>query len=94
MVATTRAWLAFGRNDIRGTYRDPLLWMIVIAPMVWTTGVALLTPWVTDMLTDRYDFDLVPYYPLVLTAFLLLTSIIITGAIASFLVLDLSLIHI
>jgi fluoroquinolone transport system permease protein len=42
----------------------------------------------TEMLADRYDFDLVPYYPLVLTAFLLLTSIIITGAIASFLVLD------
>src|SRR5437879_3661060 len=42
----------------------------------------------TEMLSERYEFDLVPYYPLVLTAFLLLTSIIITGAIAAFLVLD------
>ena len=40
------------------------------------------------MLAERYDFDLVPYYPLVLTAFLLLTSIIIVGGLASFLVLD------
>lgn len=40
------------------------------------------------MLAMRYGFDLVPYYPLVLTAFLLLTSVIITGAIAAFLVLD------
>ena len=39
-----RALAAFGRNDIRGTYRDPLLVMIVFAPVIWTTGVALLTP--------------------------------------------------
>lgn len=78
----------FGRNDIRGTHRDPLLVMIVVAPVIWTLGVAVLTPRVTAMLAERYDFDLVPYYPLVLTAFLLLTSIIIVGGLASFLVLD------
>ena len=83
-----RALLAFGRNDIRGTYRDPLLVMIVIAPAIWTTGVVVLTPRFTDMLAERYDFNLIPYYPLVLTAFLLLTSIIIAGGLASLLVLD------
>lgn len=87
-VINARAWAAFGHNDIRGTYRDPLLWMVVIAPIIWTTGVRWLTPMVTEMLARRYGFDLVPYYPLVLTAFLLLTSIIITGAMAAFLVLD------
>lgn len=84
----TRALVAFGRNDIRGTYRDPLLVMIVVAPVIWTTGVAFLTPLFTEMLDRRYDFDLVPYYPLILTAFLLLTSIIIVGGLGSFLVLD------
>ena len=39
-----RALVAFGRNDIRGTYRDPLLVMIVVAPVIWTTGVAFLSP--------------------------------------------------
>lgn len=78
----------FGRNDIRGTYRDPLLVMLVIAPVIWTTGVALLTPLFTEMLARRYGFDLVGYYPLILTAFLLLTSIIVAGALAAFLVLD------
>ena len=62
--------------------------MIVIAPAIWTTGVVVLTPLFTEMLAERYDFDLIPYYPLVLTAFLLLTSIIIAGGLASFLVLD------
>jgi fluoroquinolone transport system permease protein len=85
---SAKALAAFGRNDIRGTYRDPLLVMIVVAPVIWTSGVALLTPRVTDMLADRYTFDLVPYYPLILTAFLLLTSIIIAGGLAAFLVLD------
>ncbi len=80
--------MAFGRNDIRGTYRDPLLIMIVLAPVIWTSGVAFLTPRFTEMLSERYGFDLVSYYPLILTAFLLLTSIIIVGGLAAFLVLD------
>jgi fluoroquinolone transport system permease protein len=32
MSALTKTLGAFGRNDIRGTYRDPLLMMIVVAP--------------------------------------------------------------
>jgi fluoroquinolone transport system permease protein len=83
-----KAWSVFGRNDIRGTYRDPLLVMIIVAPVIWTSGVAILTPRFTEMLAARYAFDLVPYYPLILTAFLLLTSIIIAGGLAAFLVLD------
>ncbi len=86
--ATGRAVAAFGRNDIRGTYRDPLLVMVVLAPVIWTSGVAILTPKVTEMLAQRYNFDLVPYYPLVLTAFLLLTSIIIAAGLGAFLMLD------
>lgn len=85
---TGKTLVVLGRNDIRGTYRDPLLVMLVVAPMIWTTAVALFTPMVTDLLAQRYDFDLVPYYPLVLTGFLLLTSIIIAGGLAAFLVLD------
>jgi fluoroquinolone transport system permease protein len=87
-TVTASALLAFGRNDIRGTYRDPLLVMLVLAPVLWTTGVVLLTPMFTEMLADRYQFDLVPYYPLVLTGFLLLTSIIIAGGLGAFLVLE------
>ena len=85
---SVRALVAFGRNDVRGTYRDPLLVMIVLAPAIWTTGLVLLLPPATEILSERYGFDLVPYYPLVLTALLLLTSIIIAGALAAFLVLD------
>jgi fluoroquinolone transport system permease protein len=87
-VASRKALAVFGRNDIRGTYRDPLLVMIVVAPIIWTIGVVVLTPLFTEMLAERYAFDLVPYYPLVLTSFLLLTSIVIAGGLGAFLVLD------
>ena len=46
------------------------------------------SPPATELLSERYEFDLVPYYPLVLTALLLLTSIIIASALAAFLILD------
>lgn len=85
---TVRAWIAFGRNDLRGTYRDPLLVMLVLAPVIWTVGAVVLVPRLTETLARRYDFDLVPYYPLVITALLLLTSIIIVGGLGAFLVLD------
>jgi fluoroquinolone transport system permease protein len=87
-AVSARALAAFGRNDVRGTYRDPLLVMIAIAPVIWTAGVVILLPRFTEMLLRQYDFDLVPYHPLVLTALLLLTSIIIVGGLAALLVLD------
>ncbi|KWX57903.1 fluoroquinolone transporter permease [Mycobacterium sp. NAZ190054] len=83
-----RAWTAFGRNDLRGTYRDPLLVMLVLAPAIWTVGTAVLVPRLTVALARRYDFDLVPYYPLALTGLLLLLTSIIVGGLAAFLVLD------
>lgn len=87
-MGTARTLAVFGRNDLRGTYRDPLMIGIVGAPVIWTTLVAVITPRVTSMVAKRNGFDLVPYYPLILTAFLLLTSIIVAGALGAFLVLD------
>jgi fluoroquinolone transport system permease protein len=86
--STLRAWTALARNDLRGTYRDPLLVGLVMAPVIWTTGTALVVPRLTGTVAVRYNFDLVPYYPLAITALLLLTSIIVTGGLAAFLVLD------
>ena len=62
--------------------------MLVVAPVIWTSAVALLTPRIAAMLAERYGFDLIPYHPLILTGFLLLTSIVIAGGLAAFLVLD------
>lgn len=83
-----KTYAAFGRNDLRGTYRDPLLVMLVLAPAIWTVGTAVLLPRLAVSLARRYDFDLVPYYPVAITGLLLLTSIIVVGGLAAFLVLD------
>ncbi|MBX7434808.1 ABC transporter permease [Mycobacterium sp. Y57] len=83
-----QAWTAFGRNDIRGTYREPLMAMLVLAPVIWTVGTAVIVPRLTTTVARRYDFDLVPYHPLVLTGLLLLTSIIVVGGLGAFLILD------
>jgi fluoroquinolone transport system permease protein len=82
------AFAAFGRNDLRGVGRDSLLAGIFLAPVVWIALVRFGTPPVTRMLDENYQFDLTPYYPVILTGFLLLTSAIIVGGVTALLVLE------
>ncbi|WP_024874033.1 ABC transporter permease [Saccharomonospora piscinae] len=79
---------ALGRNDLRSVRRDTLLAGMFLAPLVWIAMVRFGTPAATDVLRDRYDFDLTPYYPLILVGFLLLTSAIVVGGVMALLVLD------
>jgi fluoroquinolone transport system permease protein len=79
---------AFARNDLRGAGRDTLLAGMIVAPAVWIAMVRFGTPPVTRMLTEDYQFDLRPYYPLILVGFLLLTSAIIVGGITALMVLE------
>lgn len=82
------ALAAFGRNDIRGLRREALLAGIIFAPAVWIAMVRFGVPPATALVADRYGVDLVPYYPVILTGFLLLTSPIVVGGLGAFLVLD------
>jgi fluoroquinolone transport system permease protein len=82
------AFTAFGRNDLRGVGRDSLLAGMFLAPLVWIAMVRFGTPPVTRMLAADYQFDLTPYYPLILTGFLLLTSAIIVGGVTALLILE------
>jgi fluoroquinolone transport system permease protein len=79
---------AFARNDLRGVGRDTLLAGMIVAPVVWIAMVRFGTPPVTRMLAEDYQFDLLPYYPLILVGFLLLTSAIIVGGITALMVLE------
>jgi len=82
------AFAAFGRNDLRGVGRDSLLVGIFLAPLVWIAAVRFGTPPVTRMLAEDHQFDLTPYYPVILVGFLLLTSAIIVGAVTAMVVLE------
>lgn len=82
------AYAAFGRNDLKGIRRDPLLAFVLVAPFVYAGIVAIPTGPVTRYLAERFEFDLIPYYPLIMTGFLTLGSMMIVAALAALLILD------
>lgn len=79
---------ALGRNDLKGIRRESLFAFVVFAPLGWIAMVRFGTPPATDLVAERYGVDLVPYYPVILTGFLLLTSPTVIGMLGAFLVLD------
>ncbi|WP_163506800.1 ABC transporter permease [Fodinicola acaciae] len=82
------AYAAFGSNDLKGVRRDPLLAFVVFSPFCYAGLVAIPTGPVTGYLADRFGFDLVPYYPLIMTSFLTLGCAMIVAALAALLILD------
>lgn len=83
-----RALAAFGRNDLRGVGRDSLLAGMFVAPLIWIALVRFGAPAVARMLAEDHQFDLEPYYPVILVGFLLLTSAIIVGSVVALIVLE------
>ena len=73
--------------DFKNLSRDPMLAWFTIFPLAIALAMRWGVPALTATLRARYDFDLVPYYPLILS-FLLLTMPTIVGAIIGFMLLD------
>ena len=82
-----RALRALGPIDIKNTLRDPLLRWLVVYPVFLGLVLRWLTPWATTQLLERYQFDLAPYYWLVMS-FMLLTTPMVAGVVIGFLLLD------
>lgn len=83
-----RALAAFGANDLRSVRRDSLLFFVLLGPFVYLALVRFVIPPLTGYLVDAYGFDLTPYYPLLLSAFLVLGCPVLIGTVAGFLLLD------
>ena len=82
-----RAMLVFGANDARNVRRDSMLLIFLLAPLLAVAVLRLVVPLVAAYLDLRYSFDLTPYYPLLLSLFVLgLPSGF--GSLAGFMVLD------
>lgn len=79
--------LTLGPVDARSVWRDSLLqWMLVIPvlpALVVRWGVPELTCW----LQSEYAFDLTPYYPLIMSFFLLFIPMLV-GIVIGFLLID------
>ena len=76
-----------GPMDARSVVRDRLLlWFLILPPLV-----AVLLGWglptLSRELLTRFDFDLVPYYPLVVSSYVLVAPSMI-GFVVGFLLLD------
>ncbi len=78
---------SLGPIDARSVTRDSMLrWLVVLTPAMglgWRYGV----PLVAEVLDDKLGFDLVPYYPLVMS-FVGVTVAGLVGTVVGFLLLD------
>lgn len=81
------AFRALTAIDVRGASRDSLLRWMVIVPIVLALVVRCALPAISDQLATRLDFDLLPYYPLIM-GFLLLMTPQFVGLVLGFLLLD------
>lgn len=81
------ALAAFGRNDLRNVRRDSILLVVVIGPFIYA-AVVWLVPSLTDYAATTHGFDLVPYYPVISSAFQVLGPLMLLGAMCGFLLLE------
>jgi fluoroquinolone transport system permease protein len=79
---------AFARNDAAGIRRDSMLRMLIIAPFFYVAMVRFPVPPLTTMLDQRYGFDLVPYYPVIVAFFTIIGSAMILSALGGMVILE------
>lgn len=82
------AFRSLGPIDLRSIGRDSLLGWIALLPIVMALVVRGLVPPVADLLMTMANFDLSPYYALIVTYMVALFSPVIVGMIIGFLLLD------
>lgn len=75
------------RNDIKQIVRDPIMAIMLAAPMFTIVLFKLLLIFLTPLLQSQTGFDVVPYYEYVF-AFVLLINTGLLGIITGFLMLD------
>lgn len=79
---------AFGLNDLKSIRREPLLLYMLVIPPVMVLVLRLILPRATAYLSENLDFDLVPYYPMLLSFFFVLQIPLLFGVLVGLLVLD------
>jgi fluoroquinolone transport system permease protein len=79
---------AFGANDLKSAGRDPLLVYMLVIPPLMVVLARLILPAATAYLSGRFGFDLVPYYPMLLSFFFVLQIPLLFGVLVGLMVLD------
>jgi fluoroquinolone transport system permease protein len=86
-MKTLALFRALGPVDLKNVRRDSLLVWVLALPLVMALVIRVLVPEISALVQTHFAFDLAPYYPLIMSAFMLLTPTTI-GMIAGFLLLD------
>jgi fluoroquinolone transport system permease protein len=79
---------AFGANDLKGVRRDPALFYMLVIPPLMIPAARFLLPPAAAYLSEDFGFDLVIYYPLLLSFFFVLQIPMLFGVLVGLLVLD------
>ena len=86
-MKTIKVLKALGPIDARSIVRDPLLRWMIFYPLLITGLIRWGIPLLAERLMRQFQFDLVPYYPL-LMSFVLLMTPMLAGLVIGFLLLD------
>lgn len=84
----TKLIKSLGPIDLRNVGRDGLLPWMVALPVITALIIRWGVPPIANAVLDRYGFDLVPYYPVILGYFFILMTPMTFGALIGFLLLD------
>jgi fluoroquinolone transport system permease protein len=76
-----------GPLDLRNIRRDPLLAWVVLLPPALALVYGALVPRLRELFLQRLDFDLEPFYPLIMSTFVTAAPGII-GMVVGFLLID------
>ncbi len=79
---------ALGLNDLKSIRREPLLLYMLVVPPVMVLVLRLVLPRATTYLSESLGFDLLPYYPMLLSFFFVLQIPLLFGVLVGLLVLD------
>ncbi len=87
MTAFLRALRALGPIDLRNIRRDGLLLTLLLVLAGMTAAFRFGIPPLTAWLQTEFSFDLVPYYPLIMSTLVVLAPSIV-GIVVGFMLLD------
>lgn len=84
----TRTVQSLGPIDVASVRRDPLLRYMILAPLFLALLVRFAVGAIGDMAMQRMGFDLAPYYPAIMSYFIVLMTPFLFGVVIGFLLLD------
>lgn len=86
-MKTTTIFKTLGPIDAKNVQRDSLLLWIPVLPIIMAMFLRIAIPWVAELLQTQAAFDLVPYYPLIMSFYIIMAPAI-SGMVIGFLLLD------